>query len=173
MLDLRKKIRNMPELNSALHTELHTDYMYLDSEERRQFAEERHLTFNHPVRELILAAQIPEVTISRNGDLVGRSYINIQLPGIGETYPLTNTRIRKSVIYKFIQREKNQCMISYNTIKPKCKYWQCDECRNGAIYSHINRWFQTHNTCPTCRKEYNFSRDGITYYINAKEKVKK
>ena len=166
----------MTEINLALHTELHTDYIYLDSEERRHFAEARPLTFNHPVRELILAAhRIPEVTISRNGDLVGRSYINIQLPGIGDTYPQSNsnTRIGKSVIYQFIQREKNQCMISYNTIKPKCKYWLCDECKNGAIYSHINRWFQSHNTCPTCRKVYNFARDGITYYINAKEKVKK
>jgi hypothetical protein len=139
------------------------------------------LTFNHPIRELIWAAQlsnripeVPQVSVSRNGDLMSRSYINIQLPGIGDTYPQSNsnTRIRESAIYKFIQRERNQCMISYNTIKPKCKYWQCDGCNNSAIYSHISRWFQSHNTCPTCRKVYNFARDGRTYYINAKEKVK-
>lgn len=173
MLDLTKK---MPEVIGDIRASIHTDYVYLDDHEQDRFRQGNHLTFNHPFRELIWAAQlsnrIPEVTISRNGDLVGRSYINIQLPGIGDTYPQSGTRARESVIYKLILSEKNQCMISYNTIKPKCKFWQCDGCNNAAIYSHISRWFQSHNTCPTCRKAYNFASDGIIYYINAKEQVK-
>jgi hypothetical protein len=170
----------MTEIIGDIRASIHTDYVYLDNDERRRFAQGNNLTFNHPVRELIWAAQltnrIPEVlqvSVSRNGDLVGRSYINIQLPGIGATHSQSGTCARESVIYKIIQSEKNQCMISYNTIKPKCKYWQCDGCNNAAIYSHISRWFQSHNTCPTCRKAYNFASDGITYYIDAKEQVKK
>jgi hypothetical protein len=167
----------MPEINTSLDTSLHTDYVYLDDDERRRFAQGHNLTFNHPVRELIWSAQLsnirPDVTISRNGDLVGRTYINIQLPESGTTHSQSGTRIHESVVYKIISREKNQCVISYDIIKPKCKYWQCDGCNNAAIYSHISRWFQSHNTCPACRKVYNFARDGITYYINAKEQVKK
>jgi hypothetical protein len=152
---------------------IHTDYIYLDSAERRNLAS--HLTFNHPREELISHFRNsirPNVSISRNGDLILNSYVSDTIPGIGE-YERPHIQRRETVIYKNIQREKNQCMISYNTIKRKCKYWLCDGCNNAAIYSHINTWFNSHNTCPTCRKEYNFTQDGITYYINANANAKK
>lgn len=103
---------------------------------------------------------------SRNGDLISSSYVSVTLPPINAT-PIIENRPTEQIIYRKIKCEKEQCVISYSKIKPKCKYWQCDECNNAVIFSHINTWFQSHNTCPACRKEYNFSRDGITYYINS------
>ena len=153
--------------DNSISMSIHTDYIYLDSVERRNLAS--HLTFNHPREELISHFRNsirPNVSISRNGDLISNSYITVTIPSIVSPH----IRRREIVIYKLIQREKNQCMISYNTIKRKCKYWQCEGCNNAAIYSHINTWFNSHNTCPTCRKEYNFIQNGITYYINANAK---
>lgn len=104
--------------------------------------------------------------ISRNGDLISSSYLSVTLPPINTNTNIEN-RPTEQIIYRRIQCEKEQCVISYSKIKPKCKYWQCDECNNAGIFSYVSTWFQTHNTCPACRKEYNFSRNGITYYINS------
>jgi hypothetical protein len=123
---------------------IHTDYIYLDSEEQRNLT----------------------THINRNGDLIGSSYLSITLPPIN-TNINTERRPTEQIIYRRIQREKEQCVISYSKIKPKCKYWKCDGCNNAGIFSYINTWFQSHNTCPACRKEYNFTQGGITYYINS------
>ena len=156
----------------SLHTvDINTHYTYLDENERRQFAEERQFTVNQSNNFMWVSTPImaerQHTIINRNGDLISSLYINIRLPSIIPNQEPVLT-FMKSPIYKIIQSEKNQCMISYNTIKSNCKYWQCDVCNNAAIYSYINKWFQSHNTCPTCRNP--ISKDEITYYINAKDK---
>lgn len=129
-----------------------TNYIYLDDEERRLFTgtSAGNLTFNHPMREIIWMARLNDS----------------KLYGIGQN------SITQTIEYKLVEQEKD-CMISYNTIRPKCKYWACSQCKNMAIYSYINTWFQQHNTCPACRKVYDFNKDGITYYINETAKPDK
>lgn len=127
--------------NGDIQVNLHVDYVYLDNAERRQFADR--LQFNHPVRELIWAAQI------FGGEVVNRVNDN-------NNYPVVNRRINL---------DKNVCVISLDVIQPGDSYWRCSQCDNSMLKEHAPLWFSDKHYCPTCRNLFDHKQRN-TYYIN-------
>ena len=90
--------------------------------------------------------------------------INVINRGLTESVIETNTRM---ITYSDTM-EESICPITHNTFEPGEQVCQIIHCGHYFKREAIIRWFQTHNTCPTCRHVIRESRenDNINNNIN-------